>query len=105
MVCSRYNITLQVRIVCMGKLYHHLAIMTTDPKPSRKKKPNPLTQAGSKRVNLAGLEAATGIPARTLRTLFHQKKIPGLRLGHRTVIFDPTKVQAALDRFEQKAIA
>jgi hypothetical protein len=71
----------------------------------RAKKPNPLCQPGNKRVNLAGLEAATGIPARTLRTLFHQKKIPGLRLGHRTVIFDPVKVQAALDKFEVKAVA
>jgi hypothetical protein len=79
--------------------------MFTHPDAPRRKKPNPLTQAGNKRVNLAGLEAATGIPARTLRTLFHQKKIPGLRLGHRTVIFDPAKVQAALDRFEQKAVA
>lgn len=78
--------------------------MKPNPEAPREKKTNPLTQAGNKRVNLEGLEAATGIPARTLRTLFHHKKIPGLRLGHRTVIFDPAKVQAALDKFEVKAI-
>jgi hypothetical protein len=46
-----------------------------------------------------------GLPARTLRSLWHAGKIPGIRLGHRTVVFDPGKVRAALDKFEVKAVS
>ena len=40
------------------------------------------------------------IPTRTLRTLVQRKAIPHLRLGHRLIMFEPTKVLAALERFE-----
>ena len=43
-----------------------------------------------------------GLPVRTLRSLWHAGKIPGIRLGYRTVVFDPAKVRAALDKFEVK---
>lgn len=59
--------------------------------------------------NLVGIKELSqtpgiGIPVRTLRSLWHQRKIPAVRLGHRTLKFDPEKVRAALDRFEVKAI-
>lgn len=74
-------------------------------KKPRTRHPNPLDQPTGKRVNLKGLERVTNIPARTLRGLFHQKKIPGIKLGFRTLIFDPAKVLAALDKYEVKAVA
>ncbi len=59
----------------------------------------------NKLLTLRGLAEETGIPARTLRSLFHAKKIGGYKLGHRTLVFDPEKVRAALDKFEVKAVA
>ena len=59
----------------------------------------------TKLVTIKGLEAATGIPVRTLRSLYHAKKISAYRLGYRTVMFSPEKVREALARFEQKAIS
>jgi hypothetical protein len=57
-----------------------------------------------KLVGIKGLAEETGIPARTLRSLWLKKKIPGVRLGHRTLVFDPSKVRAALDKFEVRAV-
>jgi len=45
-----------------------------------------------------------GIPVRTLRSLWHQRKIPGTVLGHRTLRFDALKVRAALDKYEVKEV-
>ena len=45
------------------------------------------------------------ISARTLRSLWHARKIPAVSLGRRTLRFDPEKVRAALDRFEVNAVA
>lgn len=58
-----------------------------------------------KLVRISGLSEATGLPVRTLRSLFHSKKIPGIILGHRTLVFNPDNVRAALDKFERKAVA
>ena len=55
--------------------------------------------------NIYELAEKTGIPVRTLRTLFHQRKISGIKAGHSTLLFDPEKVCAELARFEVKAVA
>ncbi len=57
-----------------------------------------------KLVGIKGLAEEIGIPARTLRSLWLKKKIPGVRLGHRTLVFDPAKVRTALDKFEVRAV-
>jgi hypothetical protein len=54
-------------------------------------------------VNYAELSVLTNRPVRTLRTLKQAGKIPYLRLGHRMILFQPSKVFAALERFEVKA--
>jgi hypothetical protein len=41
-----------------------------------------------------------GIAERTLRDWAFKKKVPCYRVGHRTVLFDPSKVRAALNKFE-----
>ena len=56
--------------------------------------------AQSKLVNIDGLQEQSGVPKRTLRTLYHAKKIPYIKAGYRTVLFNPDKVMAALDKFE-----
>jgi hypothetical protein len=33
------------------------------------------------------------------------RKIPFLKCGHRTILFDPDKVDKALERFEVKAVS
>lgn len=53
--------------------------------------------------NINELAEKIGIPARTLRSLYHQRKISGIKAGHRTLLFDPEKVCAELARFEIKA--
>lgn len=40
-----------------------------------------------------------------IREWFRARKIPGQKIGHRTVIFDVERVEAALERFLQKAVA
>jgi hypothetical protein len=53
-----------------------------------------------KLVNIKGLSEEIGQPERSLRTWMQSRKIPFLRLGHRTLLFDPEKVRAALNKFE-----
>jgi hypothetical protein len=57
-----------------------------------------------KLVTYGGLAALTGLSTRQLRTLAYRRAIPAIRLGHRTVLFAPSKVQKALDRYEVKAV-
>jgi hypothetical protein len=57
-----------------------------------------------KLFNIIGLSDYTGIPVRTLRTLMAARKIPYLKLGHRTVMFDSEKVNKALNRFQVTAV-
>jgi hypothetical protein len=59
--------------------------------------------AESKLVNYQAMAAQLGIAERTLRTWASARKVPSLRLGHRTVLFDPPKVRAALTEFEISA--
>ena len=59
----------------------------------------------SKLLRLKPLSAAIGVPARTLQTLYHQRKIPFLKCGHRTVFFDEEKVRAALEKFEVRSVS
>jgi hypothetical protein len=58
-------------------------------------------------VNIKGLSKSPQIDlsVRKLRTLWHQRKIPGIVLGRRTLLFSPSKVRAALEKFEVKAVA
>ena len=51
-------------------------------------------------VNIKKLSEELGPPVRTLRTLMHDRKIPFIKAGHRTTLFDPQKVRAALEKFE-----
>jgi len=46
-----------------------------------------------------------GIPPRTLKSLWHQRKFSGIRAGHRTVLFDPQKVMIELLKFEVKSVS
>ena len=53
---------------------------------------------------LAACPEVKPLNLRQLRVLWHDRKIPGYRIGHRTVLFSPSKVRAALEKFEVKAI-
>jgi len=55
-------------------------------------------------VNIRALSRDIGIPIRTLRSFMASRKIPYLKVGYRTVLFDPEKVDAALRRFEIRAV-
>jgi excisionase family DNA binding protein len=55
-------------------------------------------------LDYQGLSAVTGLPVRTLRTLTYRGTIPHIRLGHRLVRFQPSKVEKALERREIKAV-
>ena len=51
------------------------------------------------------LRAALNLPStRMVDELVRKRKIPVIRLGHRTVRFDVAKVATALARLERKAI-
>jgi len=54
--------------------------------------------------NIRELSIITGIPVRTLRTLFYARKISGIKTGGRTLLFEAEKVCAELKRFEVQAI-
>lgn len=41
---------------------------------------------------------------RMIDELMRKRKIPFIKLGHKTVRFDYEKVRAALDKFEHKAV-
>lgn len=56
-------------------------------------------------ITIRLLSEQSGIPVRTLRTLKTQRKIPYIRAGYRTLLFDLEKVMAALEKMEVKAVA
>jgi hypothetical protein len=60
--------------------------------------------AQSKLVDIKELERESGIPVRTLRSLYQNRKISFLKCGHRTLLFNTQQVMAELRRFEIKAI-
>jgi excisionase family DNA binding protein len=49
-------------------------------------------------------ELGPAVTVRTVRTLMAQRKIPYLKTGRRTVLFDLLAVRAALKRFTVEAI-
>jgi excisionase family DNA binding protein len=53
-----------------------------------------------KLISIKKLADETEIPIRTLRSFVTSRKIPFLKIGHRTILFDRSKVEAALSRFE-----
>ena len=59
----------------------------------------------TKLLNIFELSKASERPLRQLRTLVAQRKIPYLKIGHRTMLFDPQKVEKALQRFEIPAVS
>ena len=58
----------------------------------------------SKLLDYHQLSKRTGRKVRSLRTFVKKGLVPYLRLGHRTVLFEPDKVLKALRRFEVKEI-
>jgi hypothetical protein len=58
----------------------------------------------TKRLNIFELSEASGRPVRQLRTFVAHRVIPYEKIGHRTILFDPQKVEAALQRFEVKEV-
>jgi len=57
-----------------------------------------------KLVDIEKLSKETGFPIRTLRSFIAGGKIPFFKIGHRTMRFDPVKVEKALQRFEIKEV-
>jgi len=57
-----------------------------------------------KLLNIFELSEAKGRPVRQLRSFVAARKIPYLKVGHRTLLFDPEKVDKALARFEVPAV-
>ena len=57
-----------------------------------------------KLTDIHGLSDKRGIPVRRLRTFIAARKIPYLKIGHRTMLFDLEKVDKALARFEVPAV-
>jgi hypothetical protein len=59
-------------------------------------------------LDINGLSKELGpdaFPVRRIRTLKAQRKIPFIKLGHRTLVFNVQKVRAALERLETKAVS
>jgi hypothetical protein len=58
----------------------------------------------AKLLDINGLSEYKGLPVRKLRHFVAARKIPFLKCGHRTLLFDPEKVDKALQRFEVPAV-
>lgn len=58
-----------------------------------------------KYLDVFQLSEAMGRPVRQIRSLMHEGVIPFLKLGHRTILFDPEKVEKALLAREVMLIA
>jgi excisionase family DNA binding protein len=54
-------------------------------------------------VNIRGLAELTGVPVRSIRTLISKRVIPFIKVGHRTLLFEPSKVVRALHGFEVRS--
>ena len=63
-----------------------------------------MLQSMAKLLNINGLSEYKGLPVRKLRHFVAARKIPFLKCGHRTLLFDPEKVDKALERFEVPAV-
>ena len=55
-------------------------------------------------VDIYGLSEQTQFSVRLLRGFVAAKKIPFFKFGHRTLRFDPEKVERALAKFEIKEV-
>jgi hypothetical protein len=60
--------------------------------------------SNSKLLNDQQIGEALGLKASAIRRLRYQRKIPFIRLGHRSVAMDLQKVRAALDKLEVKEL-
>jgi hypothetical protein len=62
-------------------------------------------EAGELLLNKEELAVYLNLPStRTIENWVSQRLIPCLRLGHRTVLFQPHKVYRALEQFEVRAV-
>lgn len=55
--------------------------------------------------NLQELSAAINVPVRKIKEWQRERKIPCIRMGHRSVYYSRDKVLAAIAKFEVKAVA
>ena len=55
-------------------------------------------------LDTSELALELGRPIRQIRTFVQTRKIPFLRVGHRSLLFDLGKVEKALQRFEIPAV-
>ena len=55
-------------------------------------------------VDIKTLSAEINLPDRTIRTLMRRRKIPYIKVGHRTLRFQPEKVKTALERLTVKEV-
>jgi excisionase family DNA binding protein len=58
----------------------------------------------AKHLTIRELSDALGISVRTIRTLTAQRKLPVIRLGHRTIFYRLDAAVAALGKFEVEAV-
>jgi hypothetical protein len=58
----------------------------------------------AKLVSIFQLSEDLERPVRQLRNMVAERKIPYFKIGHRTILFDRQKVEAALARFEIPAV-
>jgi excisionase family DNA binding protein len=58
-----------------------------------------------KLLDYQALSESTGLPVRTLRSLTYKGVIPHIRLGHRLVRFQPSKVEKALGKREVRELS
>jgi hypothetical protein len=56
-------------------------------------------------LRIEKLSAETGISVRTLRSLYKTKRISHIKAGHRTILFNPNKVQQELEKLEISAVS
>ena len=56
-------------------------------------------------LNIFELAEEKGRSVREFRSLVQGKKIPYLKLGHHTILFDLQKVEKALAAYEVKAVS
>jgi len=57
-----------------------------------------------KLLDIFELSKEKGRPVRQLRGFVQQRKISFLRMGHRTLLFDPEKVEKALAKYEIREV-
>ncbi len=56
-------------------------------------------------LTAAQLAESWGVPIEMVHKLARKRRIPSVRLGHRTIRFNEDKVRAALEKLELAAVA